>query len=111
MEDLGFILIRSNAHKGKDTCIILADPFVECLFSLLESIKNIYDMGNDLQNMIFGDVIDSKDVPPGRLNVSSNSNSGEPKIKVEDVGKNCGDPLKSEPEEKEELFNKFEQGV
>ena len=71
MEDLGFISIRSNVPQGKDTGIILADPFIECLSSLLESIRNIYDIGNDLQNTIFGDVIDSKHVAPESLNVSS----------------------------------------
>ena len=116
MEDLGFISIRSNAHQGKDTCIILADPFVECLSSLLDSIKSIYDIGNDLQNMILGDVMDSEDVASESSNVSSNSNREETQIKVgnpetQDLGENCDDPLKSEPEEKDELCNKFEQNM
>jgi hypothetical protein len=56
MGDLGYLSIKINVNPGNDACIILAQPSAECISDVVDCIKNIYNIGTELQKEIFKNV-------------------------------------------------------
>ena len=48
MADPGYFAINININPGNDACIIFAQPTSHCLTTILDCIKNLYDIEDEL---------------------------------------------------------------
>ena len=112
MGDLGYLSIKINLNPGNDACIILAQPSAECISNILDCIKNIYNIGTEIQKEIFQKVsvslerIDDSDISIQSNKTDENSRSIEMKeeVKIEMID-DCekGTSLEQNVENKESI--------
>merc|ERR1712129_544239 len=89
MTDPGYFSIKININPGNDACIIFAQPTSDCLTTILDCIKNLYDIEDELhKDMVKKATLATKEVEHTVISTKSqNLKSSEECVPVEDVVK------------------------